>query len=194
MLSITSIPLGISISSTVLDSSLSDFKQSQLSTDGQPYDKVVIGAAIFRYNEGSSEPNLLLLKRAAHELYFPNIFEIPGGKVDSEDISIKHAVVREVKEETGLDLTEFISELKPMSYTTEKSIIDDDGISNIVVKTAIQLNYVVRVSAGDVRINTNEHSESIWATEGQLDELNITTAMKAVIQEAFGCSSLPGHG
>lgn len=193
MLSLTSLPLGTSINSTILNFSLSEFKKCHLFANGQPYDKVAIGAAIFRYNKDSSEQNILLLKRAAHELYFPNVFEIPGGKVDSKDINIKYAVIREVKEETGLDITEFISELKAMTYTTEKTVVDDNVISNIAVKNAIQLNYVVRVSAGHVRINPNEHSESIWATEGQLDELNITTAMRNVIQEAFGSSPLLGH-
>lgn len=48
------------------------------------------------------------------------MFEIPGGKVDPEDLSIKHAVIRKVKEETGLDVKEIIAELEPMIYTTEK--------------------------------------------------------------------------
>ena len=64
---------------------------------------------------------------------------MPGGKVGSRDGSIKHAVVREVFEETGLVVTGFKADLKPMLYATEK--VGENG--EIVSKRAIQLSYVV---------------------------------------------------
>ena len=53
---------------------------------GAAYDKLVVGAIIF--HPTSAVPKLLLVKRAAHETAFPNVFETPGGKVDDEDASI----------------------------------------------------------------------------------------------------------
>ena len=77
-----------------------------------PINKITVGAAIFRTSKnGRSE--ILLLKRAAYETYYPGVFEIPGGKVDDSDTSIRSAVVREVHEETGLAITKVTNSLKP---------------------------------------------------------------------------------
>ncbi|KAK1246441.1 hypothetical protein MKX08_000243 [Trichoderma sp. CBMAI-0020] len=167
----------------LLSLSLDEFRKSQLSESGQPYDKIVVGAAAFRYGPDSTSPIILLLKRAAHEPYFPNVFELPSGKVDPDDETLKGALVREVKEETGLDIVEIHAALNPMTYSTEKTVVDDVGKEVIVSKNAMQLNFVVSVSADTVALNADEHSDSRWATE---DELN---AMRLVVQEAFQWAS-----
>ncbi|KAI3317122.1 hypothetical protein HD806DRAFT_551082 [Xylariaceae sp. AK1471] len=110
---------------------------------------------------------------------------LPSGKVDPDDLTLKHALVREVLEETGLDVTGIFAELKPMIYTTEKTIVDGADQEVTISKSAIQLNYVVQVAPGKVQLHTDEHSESSWASEGELDSLNITTSMRAVIYEAL---------
>lgn len=110
---------------------------------------------------------------------------MPGGKVDPDDPTLKHALVREVKEETGLDVTEILAELKPMIYTTEKTVAGAAGEEVLVSKSAIQLNYVVLASSGIVRLSADEHSESCWASEAELGALDITDAMRVVILEAF---------
>jgi 8-oxo-dGTP pyrophosphatase MutT (NUDIX family) len=179
---------GKSINQDTLNASGEEFRKSQPSATGQPYDKVVVGAAASRYASGSSFPNLpriLLLKRAAHEVHFPNIFELPSGKVDPDDPTIKHALIREIQEETGLDVIEIVAELKPMIYTTEKMVVDKAGRAALLSKSAIQLNYVISISEGDVKLSAEEHSESTWATEEELDGLNITTETRAVVQGAF---------
>ncbi|KAL7915768.1 hypothetical protein GGI35DRAFT_485310 [Trichoderma velutinum] len=124
-------------------------------------------------------------RQAPHEPYFPNVFEIPSGKVDPSDSTLKYALAREVKEETGLDITEIFAELSPMVYTTEKKIKNEAGDRSFVSKSAIQLNFVVSVSDGMVKLSADEHSESRWATVEELDELDITKEMKSIIREAF---------
>ena len=172
----------------VLNSSADDFRKLQPAASGHPYDKVVVGAATLRYTldlTSSKMPSILLLKRAPHEPYFPNVFELPSGKVDPNDPTIKYALAREVHEETGLDITEILAELKPMTYVTGKNVIDDTGREFLSSKSAIQLNYVVSVSGGEVKLSADEHSESCWVTEDDLGVLDITDEMRAVIQEAF---------
>lgn len=105
--------------------------------------------------------------------------------MDAQDLTIQHALVREVREGTGLEVMKIIAELKPMTYTTEKNIVNDNGEKILVSKSAIQLNYVISVSEGDVKVNPDEHSESLWVTEQDLDKLEITNAMRVVVQEAF---------
>ena len=181
-------PVSKLVNMQVLNSSADEFRKLQPAASGHLYDKVVVGAATLRYatdSPSSKMPSILLLKRAPHEPYFPNIFELPSGKVDPNDPTLKYALAREVQEETGLDVTEILAELKPMTYVTEKNVVDDTGREVFVSKSAIQLNYVVSVSGGEVKLNTDEHSESYWATREDLGELDITSEMRAVIQEAF---------
>ena len=178
------IPLGSSVNQ-LINSSREEFDKLHFSASQQRYDKIVVGAAAIRHI--GKGPSVLLLKRAAHEVYFPNVFELPSGKIDREDQSIKHALVREVKEETGLDITEIKMELKPMIYATEKTVVNEVGQKTLVSKVAVQLNYLVSLSGGDVKLSEQEHSESIWATEEELSRLEVTSQMKVVIEEAFRC-------
>ena len=185
---VKSVPVSNSVNMQVLNSSADKFRKLQPAVSGHPYDKVVVGAATLQYTldlSSSKMPSILLLKRAPHELYFPNVSELPSGKVDPSDPTLKYALARELKEETGLDVTEVLAELKPMIYVTEKTVIDDTGRESFVSKSAIQLNYVVSVSGGEVKLNADEHSESYWATREDLGELDITIEMRTVIQEAF---------
>lgn len=187
-----SLSIDKSVDLQILNYSAKEFREYQLSASGRQYDKLVVGAAIFRHipNSTSSKiPCILLLKRAPHEPYFPNIFELPSGKVDLSDLTLKYALVREVKEETGLDITKISTQLSPMIYQTEKIIKNDVGVETFVVKSAIQLNYVVSVSDGMVELSVDEHSESRWATEEELDELDITDETRAIIREAFQWSA-----
>ena len=181
-------PVGKPVNMQFINSSADEFRKLQPAASGHPYDKVVVGAATLRYALNSTSPknpSILLLKRAPHEPYFPNVFEVPSGKVDPNDPTLKYALAREVQEETGLDVTKVLAELKPMIYTTEKMVLDDTGREFLVSKSAIQLNYVVSVSGGEVKLSADEHSESYWATKEDLSDLNITSEMRAVIEEAF---------
>jgi 8-oxo-dGTP pyrophosphatase MutT (NUDIX family) len=84
-----------------------EFRNSHFSNNGKLYDKIVIGAIVFKGR------HILLLKRAAHEIYYPNVFELPSGNVDETDPTLGHALAREVKEETGLTIASVLSEFVP---------------------------------------------------------------------------------
>lgn len=125
-----------------------------------------------------------MLKRVAAQPDFPEYFEIPSGTVDFEDCTIKHALVRAVKEKSGLDVTEIRYELNPMTYTSEENMTSATGRHFLLQKKAIQLNYVVAVSDGDVKFNMREHSVYKWASEEEVDALNAETEMKDIVLEA----------
>lgn len=173
---VESLPVGKSVNSHLLKCSAEKFRQTQRSASGQQYDKIVVGAAILCHASNlssSHSPRILLLKRSAHEPYFPNVFELPSGKVDPDDPTL------------NLNLTAILAELNPMIYTTEKTVADDIKGDVLVSKSAIQLNYIVSASDDTVKLSAEEHSESRWATEGELSGLDITDAMRVVIREAF---------
>jgi len=54
----------------------------------------------------NSDGKVLLQLRCKHDFLYPNYWTLPGGKVE-EDESPELAIVREVKEELGLDLHHF---------------------------------------------------------------------------------------
>ncbi|KAF4625449.1 hypothetical protein G7Y89_g12718 [Cudoniella acicularis] len=72
-------------------------------TTGNPHDKIVTGGIIIL------GPKILLVKRAATEIYYPNMFEFPSGNVDETDASILHSLIREVMEEIGLIIATVLS-------------------------------------------------------------------------------------
>ncbi|KAH7317429.1 hypothetical protein BKA65DRAFT_410978, partial [Rhexocercosporidium sp. MPI-PUGE-AT-0058] len=80
---------------------------------------------------------ILLLKKAAYEVYFPNVFELPSGKVNPINPIIKHTPVREMHEETSLKINNIFTELKPIIYTTEKAVVNNTGREILVFKSCI---------------------------------------------------------
>ncbi|KAF5530384.1 hypothetical protein FMEXI_13580 [Fusarium mexicanum] len=150
----------------------------------QPADKITVGAAIIR-EDNKGNKHILILKRAAHEAYYPGVFEIPGGKVNETDPSIYDAISREVAEETGLTILKVVSSLKPFSYTTEKQVGQGPSIKTIR-KVALQLSYLVQVQQGeDFIVNLNEHSEGVWITADKLHTIPMTEEMRKLVLEAF---------
>ncbi|KAF4990127.1 hypothetical protein FGRMN_8655 [Fusarium graminum] len=151
-------------------------------------DKITIGAAVVRI-DGRGAKRILVLKRAAHEVYYPGVFEVPGGKVDDTDLSIREAITREVKEETGLTIANILNSLAPFTYVTEKKI-KKRTVLQTIRKTALQLSYLVQVEEGgdDFTVNPNEHSEGLWVNSEGLDSVEMTNEMRKLVSEAFQAS------
>lgn len=152
---------------------------------GQSYDKLVVGALIFD-DRVPDAPTVLLLKRAANERYYPNIFEIPGGRVEDSDPTIRDAVVREVLEKTSLQVEGIKAAGKPFTYTMQKKATGIGAGAEAVMRTSLQLNFVCVVSGFDVKVNIKEHSEGRFVTRDGLGDINVTEEMRAVVEEAFG--------
>lgn len=149
-------------------------------------DKITVGAAIIRTTRRYKE--IRLLKRNANEAYYPNVFEIPGGKVDTQDTCILDAIVREVVEETNLEVSAITAALPTLTYITRKMIRDAAGKEVAIVRRALQLGYVVSVCAGrglDFCVNTDEHSMGIWAGLDSLEEVDMTSEMRGLVLEAL---------
>ncbi|KAG0637318.1 NUDIX hydrolase domain-like protein [Tuber brumale] len=143
-----------------------------------PVTFLAVGAFLFRKSQLTDAPlTLLLIRRAVGELSFPGLWEIPGGGVEPYE-TILDAVVREVKEETGLvvgkitqcyDVDDFKgwrsgSAIRKWQFEVE---IEGEGEEVVVLDPA-------------------EHDEFRWVREEEVQELAITTeGHRGVIMNGF---------
>ncbi|KAL8932443.1 MAG: hypothetical protein Q9211_006309 [Gyalolechia sp. 1 TL-2023] len=152
------------------------------------YHRVVCSALIFApptashaHSSSAQDCRLLLVKRSAAEVAFPNLWEIPGGSVDQEDPTILHSLAREVFEETGLRLTRVVrqagqgiewtenkngKECKWLKLTFEIEVAEI-GSSTIPVDEGNVEKYLESIP---VELDPEEHQEYAWATEKEIRE------------------------
>lgn len=102
---------------------------------------LAVGAFIFApsslHVSSPAIPRLLLIRRAAAERSFPNLWEIPGGGAEPSDPTIIHSVAREVFEETGLHLQRVV---RQVGDTEEFMVGSKDG-----PKPCLKLNFEIEV-------------------------------------------------
>ena len=145
---------------------------------GKAYASLVVSAAIFQPKTNK----VLLLKRSPAEKLFSHHWEIPGGKVDDTDKTIGDALKREVNEETGLVIKE-----SNITYAEEgfewalgESVKNDPEM-------AMELNFVVERQEflEEVKLDPEEHLESLWADETDIMGLKMTPEMRNVVEHGF---------
>ena len=122
--------------------------------------RVTVGGALL------FEGKALIVRRSKEQKYFPDHYELPGGKVEfGEDLG--EALVREFKEETNLDV-EVGESLRSFSWIT------DDGEEHVT-------EFVYKVSAKNVDNLTlsKEHSEHKWVQRSGLEGLKIDPEIMA---------------
>lgn len=115
----------------------SQYRISHPSPGGHPYDKIIVGDVIF-HPTSSPPAKILLLKRAANEDFYDNVFEIPGGHIEDAYADIFQALVREVREETALSFDSVKVSIEPCAYFTGETA--NWGEEKVAVqKLALQL-------------------------------------------------------
>lgn len=142
-------------------------KQLQRETLSEGISVCIVGTII--ENDGK----ILIITRASDEDLFPDHAEIPGGTVD-EGEALLDALVRETKEETGLDISEIVDYRKGFDY------ISSSG------KKVRQFNFIVKTTHHNVVLNPKEHSAFSWIAPSDTEALNtlqITPEMKEVITQ-----------
>lgn len=138
-----------------------DAQLIQRLTDDAAIDGVqqfVVGAVV-QHNE-----NVLLLQRPEDD-FMGGIFELPSGKVEAGE-SLDVALIREVKEETGLDVSEIRDYLGTFDYLSGSG------------KKSRQFNFVIDVSSPEP-VQLQEHDAYQWTP--LTDEPPVTDAVKDVL-------------
>ena len=117
-------------------------------------EKIVVGAII-------SKGGAVLGLRRKHDDYLGGIDELPSGHVEQEE-GVLDALRREVKEETGLTVTQIHRLESQFDYLTGSG------------KKARQFNFVVDVSDSGKTIILSEHSAYCWAGPKEVQALNLS--------------------
>jgi 8-oxo-dGTP diphosphatase len=108
----------------------------------------------------------LLLKRSDDDKYRPGEWDLPGGSVDQGEDPID-AVLREVKEETNIEVTNY------KILTTYSSVTN---------KHVVTLLYFGEALSEDI-IVSREHSEFEWVSVKEILKKNMPDKYKIVARE-----------
>ena len=124
-------------------------------------------------SRSASPWRLLILKRAATDRAFPNLWAVPGGHVEPGE-KIFQAIERETKEETGLGVDHFVGEFEELHWRSEH------GQPNV------QFNFVVTVKSNEsIRLSREEHSAWMWTNVDDIETLPCSKGMAEVFANAF---------
>ncbi|WP_297979493.1 NUDIX domain-containing protein [uncultured Methanobrevibacter sp.] len=107
------------------------------------------------------EEKILILKRHPKSRNNPQKWELPGGKVDPGEF-FDDALVRELKEETSLDV-----EIESLFETVEDRFISRRTHQYI---NTVQLMMNLEIISGEVQIS-DEHEDFKWVSAEELKEL-----------------------
>ena len=110
---------------------------------------------------------ILIVKRHPKSRTDPEMWELPGGKVEKGEF-FADALVREIKEETNLDV----------NIGDFAEAIQNDYSHKRTVQIMM---YLVDVE-GDVKIS-DEHTEFMWASLDEIRTLDISTSLKKVLEK-----------
>ena len=127
---------------------------------------LAVSAAIFRTGR------VLIVRRATPPLQ--GIYTLPGGGVELGE-TLEQAVIREVREETGLAI-------EPIWLAGYREVIARDGEGKIERHFVI-LPFAARYVAGEIALNA-ELAEAKWLLPEELSGLKTTEGLAAIVTAA----------
>ncbi len=110
---------------------------------------------------------ILILKRHPKSKTDPDTWELPGGKVEPGEF-FTDALVREIKEETNLDV-------KVGDFC---EAIQNDYMHKRTVQIMMYLNDV----EGEIKIS-DEHTDWMWASIAKIKTLEVSTSLNKLLKK-----------
>lgn len=105
---------------------------------------------------------VLIVRRSKTELFLPNVWGVPCGKVDAGE-NAPEAALRELREETGL----LGSVVRYLGESTFSSVWRGQAAENV------QFNYLVRPLGGRPEIKLpKEDQEAAWLSRDEIDHFD----------------------
>lgn len=133
-----------------------DFLEANAKADG--IERLVVGAIIT-----NEKGEIFLAKRKADD-FMGGIYEIPGGNAKKGE-SILDTLIREIKEETNLDIKKVVSYIDQFDYLSGSC------------KKCRQFNFKVEVTGGPILLT--EHDSYKWMSLNDIEnENNISPEVK----------------
>jgi len=113
-----------------------------------------------------SEGRILLIKRSSNSKTNPSTWELPGGKVGAGE-SIEEALKREVKEETGLEIT-------PHQVV---------GVAEQKFPVINAIHIIMRCGAGGEVELSHEHEGFAWVEPGDIGSYQLADWLKDFMEK-----------
>lgn len=135
----------------------------------RPY--LAVSAATFR------DDRVLIVRRAQPPA--KGLYTLPGGVVEAGE-SLEQAVVREVREETGLDI-------EPIALAGYREAIVRDAAGR-VERHFVILPFAARYSAGEISLN-DELAEARWLLPSELSRLKTTDGLADIVAAAWALTA-----
>lgn len=113
----------------------------------------------------NNDDEILILKRHPMSKTDPEMWELPGGKVENGE-EFTTALIREIKEETNLDceIGDFYEAVQ----------------NNYSHKRTLQLMMYLDNVEGNIKIS-EEHTEFMWANTDKIRTLEISSSLKKTL-------------
>lgn len=110
---------------------------------------------------------ILIVKRHPNSKTDPEMWELPGGKVEEREF-FTDALIREIKEEVNLDVNvgDFAEAIQ----------------NDYPHKRTVQIMMYLDVIEGDVKIS-EEHTEWMWANIDKIRTLELSTSFEKVLKK-----------
>ena len=115
----------------------------------------------------NTDNEILILKRHPKSKTDPEMWELPGGKVEKGE-HFTNALIREIKEETNLDC--------------EVGDFCEAVQNDYMHKRTVQLIMYLENIKGDVKIS-EEHTEFMWADLEKIRSLEISSSLQKILEK-----------